>query len=360
MTRARDVANLIGSGNYSSTTFTATAGQTAFTISHTQGFIQVFMNGLLLDETVDYTSNGSAVTLTSGAAAGDEIEVVAYNTFSVGDAVPASGGTFSGNVTHSGTVTNSGNVTVGGTLGVTGATTMSNNLTVSGGAINATGTSTLTNPEADLGLYHTFKNLSSDVNTGVGIALGSNNNGGATIYAQRTGANNEHKLGFSVRNNSGSSYTRMAIDGSGRVTKPYQVYFHVKLNSNVSHSGTSSAVKLNAWVALGTYGGLGSDFSSANQRFIAPVDGRYLFNYSGLHNSGTTSGGYSRAYTYVNGAVVIDGLGDDNTQGNYQRIAYGTILDLSANDYVEIYINGTNSNGFVYSYYSTWSGYLLG
>ena len=104
MTRARDVANLIGSGNYSSTTFTATAGQTAFTISHTQGFVQVFMNGLLLDETVDYTSNGSAVTLTSGAAAGDEIEVVKYNTFSVGDAIPASGGTFTGNVTHSGTV----------------------------------------------------------------------------------------------------------------------------------------------------------------------------------------------------------------------------------------------------------------
>lgn len=87
MTRARDVANLIGSGNYSSTTFTATAGQTAFTISHTQGFVQVFMNGLLLDLTVDYTSNGSAITLTSGAAVGDEIEVVKYNTFSVGDAL---------------------------------------------------------------------------------------------------------------------------------------------------------------------------------------------------------------------------------------------------------------------------------
>ena len=108
MTRARDVANLIGSGNFSSTTFTATAGQTAFTISHTQGFIQVFMNGLLLDETVDYTSNGSAVTLTSGAAAGDEIEVVAYNTFSVGDAVPASGGTFTGAVTHTGAFTSQG------------------------------------------------------------------------------------------------------------------------------------------------------------------------------------------------------------------------------------------------------------
>ena len=100
MTRARDVANLIGSGNYSSTTFTATAGQTAFTISHTQGFVQVFMNGLLLDETADYTSNGSAVTLTSGAAAGDEIEVVKYNTFSVGDAVPKSGGAMTGALTN--------------------------------------------------------------------------------------------------------------------------------------------------------------------------------------------------------------------------------------------------------------------
>ena len=122
MTRARDVANLIGSGNYSSTTFTATAGQTAFTISHTQGFVQVFMNGLLLDETVDYTSNGTAITLTSGAAVGDEIEVVAYNTFSVGDAQTqaqadtrylktSSGGTVTGNTTVTGDffVTNSAN-----------------------------------------------------------------------------------------------------------------------------------------------------------------------------------------------------------------------------------------------------------
>tara|TARA_A100001035_G_scaffold254127_1_gene227778 strand:+ start:21 stop:743 length:723 start_codon:yes stop_codon:yes gene_type:complete len=98
MTRARDLSNFIGSGSFSSTTFTATAGQTVFTIAHTQGFVQVFMNGLLLDLTVDYTSNGSAITLTSAAVAGDEIEVVKYDAFSVGDAVPASGGTFTGNV----------------------------------------------------------------------------------------------------------------------------------------------------------------------------------------------------------------------------------------------------------------------
>ena len=123
MTRARDVANLIGSGNYSSTTFTATAGQTVFSIAHTQNFVQVFMNGLLLDLTVDYTSNGSAVTLTSGAAAGDEIEVVAYNTFSVGDAlnqaaadtryVNTAGDTMTGALTVGGGVTvNNGHVNI--------------------------------------------------------------------------------------------------------------------------------------------------------------------------------------------------------------------------------------------------------
>ena len=62
MTRARDSSNLMGSGNFSSTTFTATAGQTAFTIAHTQGFVQVFMNGLVC-LTTDYTSNGSAIIL---------------------------------------------------------------------------------------------------------------------------------------------------------------------------------------------------------------------------------------------------------------------------------------------------------
>ena len=111
MTRARDLSNLMGSGNFSSTTFTATAGQTAFTIAHTQGFVQVFMNGLLLDLTTDYTSNGSAITLTTAAAAGDEIEVVKYNTFSVGDAVPASGGTFTGSInTSAGLVTPAGHI----------------------------------------------------------------------------------------------------------------------------------------------------------------------------------------------------------------------------------------------------------
>jgi len=148
----------------------------------------------------------------------------------------------------------------------------------------------------------------------------------------------------------------MSIDTSGRVTMPNQPFFSCKLNSQTSTSG--GTVKLNSWVSLGSYGGLGSHF--ANSRFTAPIAGNYLFNYSGLHHSGATSGGYSRAYTYVNGSTVIDGLGDEDTEGPYQRLAYSVILKLSANDYVEIYCNASSSNAFIYDYYTTWSGYLLG
>ncbi len=60
-------------------TVTATAGQTVFTtdVPFIDGFEQVFMNGLLLVKTSDYTtSGGNTVTLTSGAAVSDIVEIV--------------------------------------------------------------------------------------------------------------------------------------------------------------------------------------------------------------------------------------------------------------------------------------------
>lgn len=92
MTRAREIANVLGR-NIESTTFTATADQTAFSIAHAAGRIQVYMNGLLLDPTVDWTSDGSTVTLTEGAVAGDELEVVKFDNLAVADAIPRTGHT---------------------------------------------------------------------------------------------------------------------------------------------------------------------------------------------------------------------------------------------------------------------------
>ena len=97
--------------------FTATQGQTAFTgadddgktLGFTAGQVSVYVNGILMDDS-DYTaSNGNTITLTSAANASDIISVVALQTdIPNSDYVPATGGTFSGAVTHTGAFTSRG------------------------------------------------------------------------------------------------------------------------------------------------------------------------------------------------------------------------------------------------------------
>ena len=69
---------------YTRTTFTATAGQTSFTVNYTAALLQVYLNGVLLDST-DYTaSSGTAFVLASAASANDIVEAVVYNVINVG------------------------------------------------------------------------------------------------------------------------------------------------------------------------------------------------------------------------------------------------------------------------------------
>ena len=86
--------------------FVATSGQTTFNTSgYTPNYLDVYQEGVKLDTTEFIATDGSIVELTTGATAGDVIEVIAYTTFSPADAVSASnGGTFNGNVTVNGTL----------------------------------------------------------------------------------------------------------------------------------------------------------------------------------------------------------------------------------------------------------------
>lgn len=71
-------------GTSSRQKYTATAGQTTFAIVYDVGFVDVYLNGLKLEVGVDFTAtNGTSVVLTTGATAGDIIDMVAYGTFSL-------------------------------------------------------------------------------------------------------------------------------------------------------------------------------------------------------------------------------------------------------------------------------------
>ena len=98
-------------GTQTRQTFTATASQTSFpTIGYTAGFIDVYLNGVKLLDTVDYAAtNGSDVVLTTGAALNDILEVTIFDTFTTA-------GTSFTNPTFIDTATVSGDTTATVTL----------------------------------------------------------------------------------------------------------------------------------------------------------------------------------------------------------------------------------------------------
>ena len=115
---------------FSSTSFTATGGQTTFTPSgsYQVGFINVIRNGSQLAP-ADYTAtNGTTVTLLNACTAGDIVVIEVYTLTSISNALPLTGGT------------------------VTGASTFNSTLTVNGAAVSGfTGfKNRIINPEMDI------------------------------------------------------------------------------------------------------------------------------------------------------------------------------------------------------------------
>lgn len=63
---------------FTTSTFTATASQTTFSVSYTVGLVEVFLNGVKLSSADFTATNGTSVVLASGAASGDLVDIVSY------------------------------------------------------------------------------------------------------------------------------------------------------------------------------------------------------------------------------------------------------------------------------------------
>ena len=84
----------IGATTYNRQSYTATAGQTAFTVTsgYTVGYLQIYVNGVLLNSS-DYTAtNGTSFTLGAAASAGDIVESLAYTVTLVNNLSPTYAG----------------------------------------------------------------------------------------------------------------------------------------------------------------------------------------------------------------------------------------------------------------------------
>ena len=163
-----------GSSVLNITEFTATSGQTSFSVTYTVGLVEgVYRNGIKLG-TADYTATtGSTIVLGTGAITGDLIQVVYFTSVAIGASVSSISFGSTG-LTPSGTAT--GAISVAGTLattnGGTGLTTVGTNgqvltsngstlswTTVNSGATVSNDTSTATN------LYPLFASATSGTPT---------------------------------------------------------------------------------------------------------------------------------------------------------------------------------------------------
>ena len=68
---------------FQTSTFTATASQTTFTVSYTVGLVEVYLNGARLSAADFTATNGTTVVLGAGALVGDTVDIVVYGPVSV-------------------------------------------------------------------------------------------------------------------------------------------------------------------------------------------------------------------------------------------------------------------------------------
>ena len=126
-----NLSGISGGGGSSSTRtvnrYVATQNQTLFppsgTISYSVGYLDVYLNGSRLDTTEFTASNGTTVTLGTGASANDVVELVAFTNVGItsvtilDDSTPQLGGNLDLN---SNNITGTGNINITGTATVTG------------------------------------------------------------------------------------------------------------------------------------------------------------------------------------------------------------------------------------------------
>jgi hypothetical protein len=343
--------------------YTATAAQTVFsgadsngkTLAYQDGgYVDVYLNGVLLQDTTDYTATTkTSVTLTSGATAGDLVEIIAYGIFSVGDTVSAAnGGTFKGNINVVGTVTSDG-LTVDGNSSITGDLTVDTDTLYVDSTNNRVGIGT-SSPTSKLqirqGNNSNTAGIRVDENTAGNVYGALSASGTNTISLTAGSASSDSTTLRFLTASSGTEAEAMRIDSSGNVG--------IGSVPEAWHSA------FNGVLQVGTYGVMAGTAGSAQFGSNFYYDGAYkrinnnyasrTYQENGNHVFETAATGAADSAISFSETMRIDSSGnllvhktspDQAVEG--MEFASGNYLLCTKSGGTTAYFNRTSSDGSI-------------
>jgi hypothetical protein len=387
--------------------FLATAGQTVKTgLSYVPSFVEVYVNGVLLTDTTDFTAtNGSSVTFTVALLLNDEVTVISLKTFTVADhySKTEADTLLAAKATNTDLATTNTAVALKAPIA---SPSFTGNVGVGTSASNAklevaASSGEIFRADAAGGAYRIVANQDGVLmngNVGVGVTpeawqagwtaqqIGARSNtvytaGGAfrTNNAYRDSVNSRWEYQATDQacmyelSDSGthafyvapsgtadaaiSWNTAMSIDNAGIVTKPLQPAFSLsKTSDQTIPSDTETTVSFQTEAF-----DVNSDCTSGV--FTAPVDGTYVFYFQARLNDPNRSANYLDVRIITSGRPykTLKDFGGYSSS-NYETMESTIITQMDAGDTASpaLYVSsGTQVVGFDVTR-THFSGYLIG
>jgi len=317
------------------TSFTATAGQTTFTVSYTVGQVDVYYNGSKLAPAEFTATTGTSIVLATAALVNDIIDVVAYTTGG------GTGGTGTTNYiskwTASGTIGNSliydngAQVTIGNTNGLRAfniySATADNHLAIYGPAPSVSLSDAPTGTyQAKFGLATASGQYAAGAVAGDFVIISQT---GSTIWANSGGERMRLNTNgtFSI-GNTNSTYN-LDVTGTGRFTGA------VRINTN------TSGLILNR-DAVTNYNGISYQTGNVGKWFVGMRENLSSNNYiiysevgtdvltlnqstgAATFSSSVTAGSFSTPSTGAGGSTTWNLYHDQSVAGDFGIYAGGT------------------------------------
>ena len=144
---------------------------------------------------------------------------------------------------------------------------------------------------------------------------------------------------------------RMTINADGYVTMPNQPSFSAYRDAGHVTAG-------NVYVFDHTNHNIGNMYDTSNGRATVPVDGRYFLGVWLMTENDAT---YNNKYFRIrinNSNPAYKNVYSSNGGSVHHQFSWAGVLDLNANDYVDIYIDGFTAYG-TNGLYSNFSMHLL-